>query len=99
MEGTMGRLVLNPGTDRETACRSKGVGAIHAGDVLSIQLPGSGGYGPPAERDPEKVRWDVINGKVSRRSAEENYKVILTEGMEVDVPATDALRKNCGERG
>jgi len=99
MEGTVGRLVLNPGTDREAACRSKGVDTIHAGDVLSIQLPGSGGYGPPWERDPEKVRWDVINGKVSRRSAEENYKVAFTESMEVDVPATDALRKNPGERG
>lgn len=100
MEGTVGRLLLNPGADRETACRSKGVDTIQAGDVLSIQLPGSGGYGPPGERDPEKVRWDVINGKVTRESAERDYKVILTDGMQVDVQGTNSLRKDLkGERG
>jgi N-methylhydantoinase B len=100
MEGTVGRLVLNPGTEQEKACRSKGVDTIQAGDVLSIQLPGSGGYGPPWERDPEKVRWDVVNGKVARESAAEDYKVLLTEELHVDVQGTHALRKESrGERG
>ena len=94
MEGTLGHLVLNPGTDREKACRSKGVDTIEAGDVLSIRLPGSGGYGPPAERDPEAVRLDVLNGKVSRESAMQNYKVLFTEDMQVDIQGTEILRKD-----
>ncbi len=93
MEGTVGRLVLNPGTERERPCRSKGVDTILAGEVLSIQLPGSGGYGPPEERDPEKVRWDVINDKVSRSSAENDYEVIFTDDMDVDLSRTIKLRK------
>ncbi|MBW2128956.1 MAG: hydantoinase B/oxoprolinase family protein [Deltaproteobacteria bacterium] len=96
-EGTMGRLVLNPGTDRETPCRSKGVDTIQAGDVLSIQLPGSGGYGPPEERDPEKVRWDVINGKVSLESAIKDYKVVFTDDLSVDEQKTRALRSSSAE--
>ena len=100
MEGTVGRLALNPGTDQETTCRSKGVDTIRAGDVLSIQLPGSGGYGPPWERDPEKVRWDVINGKVSPASAKENYKVALREDLSLDEQGTRLLREELrNERG
>ncbi len=68
-EGSRGALVLNPGTPREAPQKSKGVSRIQAGDLLSIRLPGSGGYGDPLERDPEKVAWDVLNGKVSRESA------------------------------
>ncbi|BBO85089.1 hydantoinase B/oxoprolinase family protein [Desulfosarcina ovata] len=94
MEGAMGRLILNPGTDQETACRSKGVDTIRSEDVLSIQLPGSGGYGPPAERDAEAVRLDVINGKVSKASAEKDYKVCFTDDMHVDAHATNTLRIN-----
>jgi N-methylhydantoinase B len=91
-EGSVGRLILNPDTDREEPCRSKGVDDLHAGDLLSIRLPGSGGYGPPWERDPEKVRWDVLNGKVSHRSAEEDYGVSFSEDLAVDQEATALLR-------
>ncbi len=92
-EGSVGGLVLNPDTDREELCRSKGVGELRAGDLLSIRLPGSGGYGPPRERDPERVRWDVLNGKVSVRSARDGYGVSLHEDSTVDREATALLRE------
>jgi N-methylhydantoinase B len=92
MEGSMGSLILNPDTPKQKRCRSKGVDQIKAGDLLSIRLPGSGGYGSPVDRDPGAVRWDVINGKISMASARKNYKVVFDTQMNVDMEATKALR-------
>ena len=92
MEGSMGSLVLNPGTSKEKKCKSKGVDQLKAGDLLSIRLPGSGGYGPPKERNPELVLRDVINGKVSIDSARKDYGVVFDKEMNIDLEATKALR-------
>lgn len=91
-EGTRGELILNPGTPNEQKQKSKGVTQLKAGDVLSIRLPGSGGYGDPRERDPKIVRWDVINGKISLESARENYKVVFNPNMTVNLEETKKLR-------
>ncbi len=88
----MGSLLLNPGTPDEKRCKSKGVDQLKAGDLLSIRLPGSGGYGPPTERDPEIVRWDVLNGKVSLESARKNYGVVLHDDLSINGEETQALR-------
>jgi N-methylhydantoinase B len=85
-------LILNPGTPNEQKQKSKGVTQLKAGDVLSIHLPGSGGYGDPRGRDPEKVRWDVINGKISLESARDNYRVILHPDMTVNLEETKKAR-------
>jgi len=91
-EGTKGELILNPGTPEERKQKSKGVSELKAGDLLSIRLPGSGGYGPPWERNPEIVRWDVVNGKVSLESARRDYLVVLSEDLTVNERETEALR-------
>jgi N-methylhydantoinase B/oxoprolinase/acetone carboxylase alpha subunit len=44
------------------------------------------------DRDPEAVRWDVINGKISMASARKNYKVVFDTQMNVDMEATKELR-------
>ena len=93
MEGSMGSLIMNPDTPEQKKCKSKGVGQIKAGDLLSIRLPGSGGYGSPVKRDPEAVRWDVINGKISMESARKDYRVVFDEEMGVDMEATGTLRE------
>jgi len=46
---------------------------VEPGDVVSYRTCGGGGYGPPAERDPELVARDVREGKVSERRAREVY--------------------------
>jgi N-methylhydantoinase B len=92
LPGSMGSLLLNPGTAHEKRCKSKGVDQLKAGDLLSICLPGSGGYGPPTERDPEIVRWDVLNGKVSLESAKEHYGVVFNPDLTVNKMETKALR-------
>lgn len=91
-EGTRGELILNPGTSNEQKQKSKGVTQLKGGDLLSIRLPGSGGYGDPRERDPNKVRWDVMNGKVSLKSAREDYWVIFNEDMTLNEEETKAIR-------
>lgn len=92
-EGTKGELILNPGTPNEQKQKSKGVSQLKAGDLLSIRLPGSGGYGNPLERDPNKVRWDVLNGKISLNSALENYGVVLNPDLSLNEEETRALRE------
>ncbi|RLA82693.1 MAG: hypothetical protein DRG31_07030 [Deltaproteobacteria bacterium] len=67
---------------------------LRAGDVLSIRLSGSGGYGPPWERDPERVAWDVKNGKVSKEAALRDYLVVIRDDFTVDMEATKILRRN-----
>jgi N-methylhydantoinase B len=92
LPGTMGSLILNPDTPLERKCRSKGVDQLKAGDLLSIRLPGSAGYGDPKERLADKVRWDVLNAKISKESAGENYGVVFHPDMSVDEEKTEAMR-------
>jgi N-methylhydantoinase B len=91
-EGSTGCFLLNPGTEREVIAKAKGVDQIQAGSLLSIRLPGSGGYGPAEKRDPGLVSWDVINAKVSFKSALEDYKVVLNKDLSINEGETIALR-------
>lgn len=50
---------------------------LSRGDILRVQVAGAGGWGNPLKRDPEQVRWDVVNGKVSLKRAQEVYGVVL----------------------
>jgi N-methylhydantoinase B len=63
-----------------------------ADSVASVRTAGGGGWGNPLERDPEKVRWDVIEGFVSAEAAKTEYGVILKADQTVDQPATAELR-------
>jgi N-methylhydantoinase B len=91
--GSKGSLILNPGTTQERQCKSKGVDQIHAGDLLSIRLPGSGGYGSPLDRDPEQVRWDLLNNKIGAESAEKAYGVVFNPDITVDDEKTSKARE------
>jgi N-methylhydantoinase B len=53
-------------------------------DVFHARLPGSGGYGDPLERPPERVREDVAEGTVSPETAREVYGVPVTDQGEPD---------------
>lgn len=48
---------------------------LKKGDMISVQTPGSGGFGNPKERDKEKVKKDVIEGKITFQKAKEIYGV------------------------
>ena len=57
-----------------------------------MRTGGGGGWGDPLERDPAAVRADVIEELVSRRSAREDYGVVLRGDMTIDEPATETMR-------
>jgi N-methylhydantoinase B len=66
---------------------------LDPGDAITLRAGGGGGFGPPEERDPEKVAQDVLQGYVSRAAAEKIYRVALDERGRVDVAATRQLRR------
>jgi N-methylhydantoinase B len=66
---------------------------IASGGRVRLETPGGGGFGPPAERAPDKVARDVGLGYVSRDAARTLYRVALTGDGEVDAAATAALRR------
>ena len=50
---------------------------VPADTVVTVELPGGGGYGPPAARDPARVLEDVREGYVSLGQARELYGVTI----------------------
>ena len=68
---------------------------IKAGEILRVRTTGGGGWGDPLNRDTAAVLHDVIQGKVTRDGAKNDYGVIVTDGpdgLQVDDTATDSLR-------
>ncbi len=68
------------------------------GALFHHAMAGAGGYGDPLVRDVERVRWDVIEGKVSVAHAAEAYGVVIMSTgvlpgeVMVDMDATHVLR-------
>jgi len=75
----------------ETRLGSKSTVDLVPGDVISVRSCGGGGYGPPEERDPQRVLRDVLEEKVSAERAREHYKVAIAD-RQVDEGATNRLR-------
>jgi N-methylhydantoinase B len=46
---------------------------VPPGDRLIVEMPGGGGMGAPAERDPEAVARDVRLGYLSEEAAKRDY--------------------------
>jgi N-methylhydantoinase B len=72
---------------------------VEADSVVIVRTGGGGGWGDPLERDPERVRWDVLEEMISLAAAREHYGVVLGEDMTLDTEATIALRRSRKRRG
>ncbi len=73
---------------------SYGLTQLKPGDIVTIDAPGGGGYGNPAERDPALVLNDVMQGYVSLASARSDYKVAIDPAeLEIDEEETRKLRQ------
>jgi len=73
-------------------------GWVPAGSEALIQTSGGGGWGNPLDRDPARVRWDVLEGFISLDSARDNYGVVLDPAsLEMDQAATLACRGGRGQ--
>ena len=77
--------------------RTKGFQVIPDGERLLLQLPGGGGMGDPATRDPARVARDVRDGVVDAAEARDVYKVALGDDFAVETSATAALRGISGK--
>src|SRR5438132_10305106 len=66
---------------------------VTANSEVIVRTGGGGGWGEPLEREPERVRRDVLEEFVSKEAAEEIYGVVLREDLSVNEAATRALRQ------
>ncbi len=78
-DGRVAEYVLVRGGE-ERRLGAKTTVELEAGDTVSYRTCGGGGYGPPSERDPERVLRDVLEGKVSIARAREVYGVAVEDG-------------------
>jgi N-methylhydantoinase B len=72
------------------------------GELLGQLLSGGGGYGDPLEREPERVREDVLARFVTLERAREVYGVVfandlLTDALKLDAAATERRRAELRE--
>ncbi|OFZ89763.1 MAG: hypothetical protein A2V78_06070 [Betaproteobacteria bacterium RBG_16_64_18] len=72
---------------------------VEADSEVIVRTGGGGGWGDPLERDPERVRWDVLEEMISMEAAREHYGVVLGDDLALDLAATIALRQSRKRRG
>ncbi len=75
------------------ALRTKGLQGVPEGERLMLQLPGGGGMGDPASRDPALVARDVRDGLVSVSQARETYRVAVDADGVLNLAETCAMRQ------
>ncbi len=93
--GRPGGFVLNPGTPESRVLPRLAQGTpVKRGDIVRMESTGGGGWGHPFDREPWRVRDDVLGGFVSAQGARDDYGVALRDDAErtVDEDATAALR-------
>ncbi len=97
-DGSPNHLITNYETDHEQVIECMANAIPHgAGEGFEYIYGGGGGWGDPLDRDPEKVRDDVLDEYVSLESAERDYGVVFQGSLEeydleVDPERTRALR-------
>ncbi len=95
--GTPSVNLVNPGRadERVLPVLMTAVVELRAGDLFHHVMSGAGGFGDPLARDPELVRADVVEEKVSPEAALRDYGVVLRPGdpfPALDLAATARLR-------
>jgi len=74
--GQTGRILLQPEKSDETYLPSKCSGVtVKAGETISIQTPGAGGYGQPKDRDKDLIENDLITAKITSAKARVYNKI------------------------
>ncbi|MCL6600781.1 MAG: hydantoinase B/oxoprolinase family protein [Alicyclobacillus macrosporangiidus] len=93
-------LIKRDGTQVQLPSKVDNV-RVEAGDQILFVTAGSGGWGDPLEREPERVQLDVARGLVSLQKAAKSYGVVLEpDSLEINLRATNELRaKMRAERG
>ncbi len=90
--GAVGAIVRNPGSNHEQRMASKGLDTLEKGDLISVRLPGAGGYGDPGERAFDAIADDLRDGKITPEAAERDYGVSAEKAMTMVTRDTRAKR-------
>ena len=95
--GSGSMSILNPGAEDERTLPTMVTETLQPGELIRHLQPGGGGWGDPMSRDPDAVRRDVLDGKVSAEAARASYGVVLRPGsLEIDQEATRRGRSKPG---
>lgn len=72
-----------------------GLHPLQYGDVFYVCMPGSGGYGDPLDRQPDKVARDLVEQKISASAAREIYGISIDKDgqIEQDSDFRQAIRR------
>jgi N-methylhydantoinase B len=80
-------------TNNQAPLRAKETTMLPPDTVVTIEIPGGGGYGSPLQRAPEAVLADVRDGYVTIEAARERYGVVIdSTSWAIDDAATRARR-------
>lgn len=89
--GRTGAFLLDPEGRASRLPGSFSELGVEPGTRVRVETPSGAGYGDPLARDPERVKADLLSGKVSRERVHIDYGVVLT-GDAIDVDATARTR-------
>ncbi len=85
-------VIINDGGPDERRMLKVNAHPLAPGSVVDLLTGGGGGFGDPLERDPERVRADVVDGYVSAEAARRDYGVALASDGTIDLELTSRLR-------
>ena len=74
-EGQSGRIVVEKKSGEKEIIYKEKAYPLKAGDQITVETGGGGGYGPPSERPRESVERDVMRGYISAEAAARDYGV------------------------
>ncbi|MGE5408925.1 MAG: hydantoinase B/oxoprolinase family protein [Syntrophothermus sp.] len=97
--GALTRPMMRGAAGDVTSLEAWGRVVLAPGETIISISSGGGGYGRPTERDPERVRHDVLEGWVSPERAREVYGVVLREDGAIDEEATRERRGGADPEG
>lgn len=93
-DGIINTIIFRYGSNHQMKVKEVAMLVPHeVGDIVYAKFGGGGGWGDPYERDPEKVREDVLDEYVSLEAAKKKYGVVLDPNtLEIDWQKTKSLR-------
>jgi N-methylhydantoinase B len=90
LPGIKGKFYIRTGEKKEKILPSKiSMVMMKSGDILSVRTAGGGGYGPPEQRSPEKIRQDIIEGRITRGQARKKYNFLFRENKKASIDSEE----------